>query len=430
MRTFVLPFDPVVVREAILRERYRSGQVFYVCPRIEDLTTVQEALRELVPEAKMVVAHGRMAPAEIETVMSAFCDGAYDILLSTTIIESGLDIPSANTMIVHRADMFGLAQLYQLRGRIGRSKQRAYAYLTLPPGKMLTETAQRRLEVMQTLDTLGAGFTLASHDLDIRGAGNLLGEEQSGHVREVGVELYQQLLEEAVAEARGLAEEAAGRPGRRRSPSARPSSSRKATSPTWACGSASIAVSRPWSTGARSTPSRPNWGPLRRPAAGGREPARRHRHQAALPRGPDRAHRGGAEGLRHRLPRQQLPNPAGLVEFIARNAGTARLRPDHKLVVTRVWDEAKARLAGLQNLLKSLVMLARGEMPPPPIVKTLPPRNPAPKAPATKTPATKTSASKSPPPPPKTPLNPTGRGPATLSPAARARLFKTTFGRR
>ncbi|MGE0724877.1 MAG: transcription-repair coupling factor, partial [Alphaproteobacteria bacterium] len=195
VRTFVLPFDPVVVREAILRERYRGGQVFYVAPRIEDLPKVQETLKELVPEVKVAVAHGRMPASDIEAVMAAFCDGAYDVLLSTTIIESGLDIPTANTMVVHRADMFGLAQLYQLRGRIGRSKQRAYAYLTLPPGKLLTDTAQRRLEVMQTLDTLGAGFTLASHDLDIRGAGNLLGEEQSGHIREVGVELYQQLLE-------------------------------------------------------------------------------------------------------------------------------------------------------------------------------------------------------------------------------------------
>ncbi|WP_123695368.1 transcription-repair coupling factor [Allostella humosa] len=431
VRTFVLPFDPVVVREAILRERYRSGQVFYVCPRIEDLTTVQEALRELVPEAKMVVAHGRMAPAEIETVMSAFCDGAYDILLSTTIIESGLDIPSANTMIVHRADMFGLAQLYQLRGRIGRSKQRAYAYLTLPPGKMLTETAQRRLEVMQTLDTLGAGFTLASHDLDIRGAGNLLGEEQSGHVREVGVELYQQLLEEAVAEARGLAEEAAG----------------ETWTPQIAIGT-SVLIPEGYvaDLGVRLGLYRRISTLVDRREIDAFAAELGDRFGALPPEVENlldviaikqlcreaRIERieAGPKGCVIGFHANSFPNPAGLVEFIARNAGTARLRPDHKLVVTRVWDEAKARLAGLQNLLKSLVMLARGEMPPPPIVKTLPPRNPAPKAPATKTPATKTSASKSPPPPPKTPLNPTGRGPATLSPAARARLFKTTFGRR
>ncbi|MBI3512642.1 MAG: transcription-repair coupling factor, partial [Proteobacteria bacterium] len=198
VRTFVLPFDPVVVREAILREHFRGGQVFYVCPRIEDLASVAERLRKLVPEVKLATAHGRMAPTQLEDVMTAFCDGRYDVLLSTNIVESGLDIPTANTMVIHRADMFGLAQLYQLRGRIGRSKTRAYAYLSLPPGRVPSVAAQKRLEVMQTLDQLGAGFQLASHDLDIRGAGNLLGEEQSGHIREVGIELYQHMLEEAV----------------------------------------------------------------------------------------------------------------------------------------------------------------------------------------------------------------------------------------
>src|SRR5579872_5388804 len=202
VRTFVMPFDPVVVREAILRERDRGGQVFYVAPRISDLDEVRTELRKVVPEIRVCMAHGRMAATELETVMTAFDERAYDLLLSTNIIESGLDIPSANTLIVHRADMFGLAQLYQLRGRIGRSKLRAYAYLTLPEKKKLSPTAQRRLDVMQTLDTLGAGFQLASHDLDIRGAGNLLGDEQSGHIREVGIELYQHMLEEAVAAAK------------------------------------------------------------------------------------------------------------------------------------------------------------------------------------------------------------------------------------
>ena len=202
VRTFVLPYDPVIVREAILREHFRGGQVFYVCPRIEHLPDLQERLEKLVPEVKIASAHGRMAPGPLEAVMSAFVDRRFDLLLSTNIVESGLDIPNANTIVIHRADMFGLAQLYQLRGRIGRSKQRGYAYLTVPPGRLLTAAAERRLQVMQTLDTLGAGFTLASHDLDIRGAGNLLGEEQSGQIREVGIELYQQLLEEAVTAAR------------------------------------------------------------------------------------------------------------------------------------------------------------------------------------------------------------------------------------
>ena len=198
VRTFVAPFDPIVVREALLRERYRGGQAFYVSPRIDDLAEVKAYLDQNVPEARVVVAHGQMPPTTLEDIMSAFYDGKYDVLLSTTIIESGLDIPTANTLIVHRADMFGLSQLYQLRGRVGRSKTRAYALFTLPATKRITGQAERRLKVIQSLDTLGAGFQLASHDLDIRGAGNLLGEEQSGHIREVGFELYQQMLEEAV----------------------------------------------------------------------------------------------------------------------------------------------------------------------------------------------------------------------------------------
>ncbi|HEX2147315.1 MAG TPA: TRCF domain-containing protein, partial [Pseudorhizobium sp.] len=203
VRTYVSPFDPLVLREALLREHYRGGQSFYVCPRLADLPEVQAFLQSDVPELKVAVAHGQMAAGELEDIMNAFYDGKYDVLLSTTIVESGLDVPTANTLIVHRADMFGLAQLYQLRGRVGRSKVRAFALFTLPVNKQLTATAERRLKVLQSLDTLGAGFQLASHDLDIRGAGNLLGEEQSGHIKEVGFELYQQMLEEAVAEVRG-----------------------------------------------------------------------------------------------------------------------------------------------------------------------------------------------------------------------------------
>ena len=198
VRTFVSPFDPVTVREALLREKYRGGQAFYVCPRIEDLAGQKDFLDKNIPEVRVAVAHGQMPPTVLDDIMSAFYDGKYDVLLSTTIIESGLDIPTANTLIVHRADRFGLAQLYQLRGRVGRAKLRAYALLTLPAQGKITLQAERRLKVLQSLDTLGAGFQLASHDLDIRGAGNLLGEEQSGHIKEVGFELYQQMLEEAV----------------------------------------------------------------------------------------------------------------------------------------------------------------------------------------------------------------------------------------
>src|SRR3546814_508009 len=202
VRTYVMPWDPVVVREALLREHYRGGQSFFVAPRIADMTEIEEFLRKEVPEVRYVVAHGQMAPTQVEERMSAFYDKRYDVLLSTTIVESGLDIPSANTLIIHRADRFGLAQLYQLRGRVGRAKTRAYAYLTTPADRLITETAEKRLKVLSDLDTLGAGFQLASHDLDIRGAGNLVGDEQSGHIKEVGFELYQSMLEEAIMEAK------------------------------------------------------------------------------------------------------------------------------------------------------------------------------------------------------------------------------------
>ena len=202
IRTYVSEFDPVTLREALLREHYRGGQSFYVVPRIADLPEIEEFLREQLPELSYVVAHGQMAAGELDQRMNAFYDGKYDVLLATTIVESGLDIPTANTMIVHRADMFGLSQLYQIRGRVGRSKTRAYCYLTTKPRAKLTDTAERRLRVLGSIDTLGAGFSLASQDLDIRGAGNLLGEEQSGQMPDVGYELYQQMLEEAISKIR------------------------------------------------------------------------------------------------------------------------------------------------------------------------------------------------------------------------------------
>jgi transcription-repair coupling factor (superfamily II helicase) len=200
VRTYVTPWDGVVVREALLREHYRGGQSFFVVPRIADLPDIEEWLSSQVPEVKFITAHGQMSATEVEERMSAFYDRKYDVLLSTTIVESGLDIPTANTLIVYRSDRLGLAQLYQLRGRVGRSKARAYAYLTMPVDRSITDAAQKRLQVLADLDSLGAGFQLASHDLDIRGAGNLLGDEQSGHIREVGFELYQSMLEDAIVE--------------------------------------------------------------------------------------------------------------------------------------------------------------------------------------------------------------------------------------
>lgn len=199
IRTYVSEFDQVTIREALLREHYRGGQSFYVVPRVKDIADIEDFLREQVPEVKVVVAHGQMPAGELDDKMNAFYDGQYDVLLATTIVESGLDIPAANTLIVHRADMFGLSQLYQIRGRVGRSKIRAYAYFTTKPRKPLTAQAEKRLRVLGSLDSLGAGFTIASQDLDIRGAGNILGDEQSGQIREVGYELYQEMLEEAIA---------------------------------------------------------------------------------------------------------------------------------------------------------------------------------------------------------------------------------------
>lgn len=198
VRTFVMPFDALMIREAILREHHRGGQVFFVCPRLNDMEKIELELKTLVPEIKIVAAHGQLASTQLENIMTAFYDRQYDLLLSTNIVESGIDVANANTLIIHRADLFGLSQLYQLRGRVGRSKAQSYAYLTLSGESILTDAAKRRLEIMQNLDKLGAGFKLASHDMDIRGTGNIVGEEQSGHIREVGVELYQHMLQEAI----------------------------------------------------------------------------------------------------------------------------------------------------------------------------------------------------------------------------------------
>src|SRR5215469_2269479 len=361
VRTFVMPYDPVTVREAIMRERDRGGQIFYVVPRIADLDEVSQQLREVVPEIKFAVAHGRMAPSELEAAMTAFDDRSYDLLLSTNIIESGLDIPSANTLVVHRSDMFGLAQLYQLRGRIGRAKVRAYAYLTLPEKKKLTATAQRRLEVMHTLDNLGAGFQLASHDLDIRGAGNLLGDEQSGHIREVGIELYQHMLEEAVAAARTEGGDEAAP---------------EEWSPQITIGTpvlipegyvadlgvrlglyrriAALADRREIDAFAAELIDR--FGPLPREVENLLEIIAIKR--ACREAGVEKLE-AGPKGAVISLRENRFANPAGLVELIQRNAGTLKLRPDQKIVYLRNWDDEKKRLEGVGKLLQALVKLAR-----------------------------------------------------------------------
>jgi len=360
IRTFVLPYDPVVVREAILRERFRGGQTFYVCPRIEDIPMLRERLANLVPECKVAVAHGRLSPTEIENVMTAFVDRSYDVLLSTNIIESGLDIPTANTMILHRADMFGLAQLYQLRGRVGRSKVRAYAYLTVPPDRLLTPAAQKRLEVMQTLDSLGAGFQLASHDLDIRGAGNLLGEEQSGHVREVGIELYQHMLEDAVRATREAGEEA---------PQA------EEWTPQIAIGTpVLIPESYVEDLGVRLGLYRriatlvdaaeresfaaeliDRFGPLPAEVQNLLDiiAIKRLCKQAGIDK-IDAGPKGAVVSFRD----NRFANPQKLIAYITAHSDEMKVRPDNKLVYVSSWGNAKERLVGVNRLLGDLVKLA------------------------------------------------------------------------
>jgi transcription-repair coupling factor (superfamily II helicase) len=360
VRTFIMPFDPVTVREALLREHFRGGQSFYVCPRVSDLNEAEAYLREHVPEVKFAVAHGQMNARDLDAVMQTFYDGGYDVLISTNIVESGLDVPSANTMVIHRADMFGLAQLYQLRGRIGRSKVRAYAYLTVRPGTVPTAQAQRRLEVMQTLDQLGAGFTLASHDLDIRGAGNLLGEEQSGHIREVGIELFQEMLEEAVATARHGTDGA---------------TDDGQWSPQINLGTSVLIPER----FVEDLDTR--LGLYRRLSrletsgeidAFGAELVDRfgelpgeveHLLEVVKVKAGCRLAgieklEAGPRGATVTFRKNRFDNPAGLVAFIGRHANTAKLRPDHTLVYGRDWSQEAERIRGVQHLVQNLAVLA------------------------------------------------------------------------
>ena len=368
VRTFVTPFDPVVVREAILRERDRGGQVFYVAPRIADLDEVRTELRKIVPEIRVATAHGRMPAAELEDVMTAFDERAYDLLLSTNIIESGLDIPSANTLIVHRADMFGLAQLYQLRGRVGRSKLRAYAYLTLPEKKKLAPTAQRRLEVMQTLDMLGAGFQLASHDLDIRGAGNLLGDEQSGHIREDGIELYQHMLEEAVVAARADGGGSAGAaPAEEWSPQI--TIGTPVLIPEDYVADLSVRLGLYRRIAALADPRESEAFAAELIDRFGSLPAEVENllqiiaiKRACREAGVERVE-AGPKGAVISLRSNRFANPAGLVELIQKQAGRLRLRPDQKLVYLRDWDDEAARLKGVAGLMQALVRVARAATP-------------------------------------------------------------------
>ncbi len=360
VRTFITPFDALTIREALIRERVRSGQSFYVVPRISDLAEIQEFLQTHVPECRVAVAHGQMSPNILDETMTAFYDGRYDILLSTTIIESGLDVPTANTLIVHRAHMFGLAQLYQLRGRIGRSKLRAWAIMTVPTNLKLTDAAARRLKVLQSLETLGSGFQLASHDLDIRGAGNLLGEEQSGHIREVGFELYQNMLEEAVA-------------------SLKSGDADSEVEDHW---SPQITIGMPVlipETYVADLPVRMSlyrrlatlveaeeidsfgaelidrFGPL--------PPEVEHLLKIVLVKGLCRKANvekveAGPKGVVFSLRGNVFANPAGLISYISEQGAMAKIRPDQRIVLNRDWPDSESRLKGVASVLAQLVQLA------------------------------------------------------------------------
>jgi transcription-repair coupling factor (superfamily II helicase) len=203
IQTNVLKFDSHVIDQAIKNEMARGGQVYFVHNRVESIFSIGAMIQRLVPEARVVVAHGQMGEEELERAMLDFIDRKFDVLLATTIIENGLDIPNVNTIIINRADRYGLSQLYQLRGRVGRSDRPAYAYLLIPPDDTLSPVAKKRLAAIREFSDLGSGFRVAALDLEIRGAGNLLGGEQSGHIETVGFEMYMKLLEQAVQELKG-----------------------------------------------------------------------------------------------------------------------------------------------------------------------------------------------------------------------------------
>ena len=360
VRTYVMPWDPVVLREALLREHYRGGQSFFVVPRIADLPDIEEFLTKYVPEVRSVTAHGQMSPTQVEDRMSAFYDRKYDVLLSTTIVESGLDIPSANTMIIHRADRFGLAQLYQLRGRVGRAKTRAYAYMTTAPNRIMTEGADKRLKVLSDLDSLGAGFQLASHDLDIRGAGNLLGDEQSGHIREVGFELYQSMLEEAIIEARAGGIVAA----------------RKADLSPQITVDAPILIPDDYvpdldlrmslyrrineideaqAIEAFGAELIDRFGPLPEPTENllTLMAIKLHARAASIAKIDV-----GAKGALVSFWNDSFANIDGLLGYVERLKGVAKLRPDMKLSIVREWDGPRARLNGALQLSRGLAKIA------------------------------------------------------------------------
>jgi transcription-repair coupling factor (superfamily II helicase) len=343
VRTYITPWDPVVVREALLREKYRGGQAYFVAPRVNDLPELERFIREQVPEVKFVVGHGQMSPTQLEEVMSAFYEGQYDVLLSTTIVESGLDVPTANTLVVHRADMFGLAQLYQIRGRVGRAKARAYAYLTTPAEKQITLSAEKRLKVLQSLDSLGAGFQLASHDLDIRGGGNLLGD--------------------AVAELKELAGQGEAHADRGWSPQINTGAAVLIPEEYVPDLNVRLSLYRRLSDAEKASDREAlaaemidRFGPLPPEAdqllkVVGIKGMCREANVAKIDVGP----KGAVVSFRN----EQFPNPGGLVGFVQKNQVAWKIRPDNKVVVKGEWETPQQRLGAAEKVLGELSKLAR-----------------------------------------------------------------------
>jgi transcription-repair coupling factor (superfamily II helicase) len=357
IQTSVFPFDGLTVREALLREKERGGQSFFVCPRLADISTVEKDLRKLLPHFKITIATGQMESKELETTIIDFCHRKYDLLISTNIIESGLDIPSANTMIVHRSDLFGLASLYQLRGRVGRSNQQGYVYFTVTPEKTLTKNAEKRLEVLQSLSNMGESFRLASYDMDIRGPGNLVGEEQAGQIKEVGLGLYQHMLEEALTQLRN------------------PESSEPLEqdwSPQINLGLEILISDKyvedlnlrlnlyrriaqlktPEDIDAFRIELRDRFGPIPQETLNLLETVLLKNLCKSL-----NIHKleGGPKGILIFFYENFFPKSDVIFMFIHENLGTIKLRPDQKMVILRSWATTTDRIKGLQKLLGRLL---------------------------------------------------------------------------
>lgn len=357
IQTAVFPFDGLTVREALLREKERGGQSFFVCPRLADIPLVEKEISKLLPYFKIAIATGQLDSKELETTIVDFCHRKYDLLISTNIIESGLDIPSANTMIVYRSDLFGLASLYQLRGRVGRSNQQGYVYFTVTPEKTLTKNAEKRLEVLQSLSNMGESFRLASYDMDIRGPGNLVGEEQAGQIKEVGLGLYQHMLEEALTQLRNPES---------------PEPLEQDWSPQISLG-LEILISDKYVADlnlrlnlyrriaqlktaeeieAFTIELRDRFGPIPQETLNLLETVLLKNLCRSL-----NIHKleGGPKGILISFYENFFPRPDIIFRFIHENLGTIKLRPDQKMVILRSWSTTTERIKGLQKLLGKLL---------------------------------------------------------------------------